>query len=47
MVSWARRRKSKQTRKISEKRYEKHHRHNILKAEPGVTLHENAMNLPF
>ncbi len=36
MVSRARRRKSKETRKLSEKRYEKHRRHNVLYAEPGI-----------
>ena len=36
MVSRARRKKSKETRKISQKRYEKHRRHNMLYAEPGV-----------
>lgn len=35
MVSRAKRRKSKETRKLSEKRYEKHRRHNLLYAEPG------------
>jgi len=36
MVSRSRRRKSKETRKYREKRYEKHRRHNMLYAEPGV-----------
>ena len=36
MVSRARRKKSKETRKISQKRYEKHRRYNMLYAEPGL-----------